>query len=177
MTTRTTIIMQVGSYDIEASEQVKFVKENSWTDIILFRNPCKEAQLEAVKRSKFAIKTMRDPCMEAKILHRNIYEIEAPLNFTCHVCNEGKMNLLNISKHPGCENLIHRKCFQNLGKAFSCASCDQNKITPKDFVCPICLEEENKFFLKTLACKHIFHEKCITQWFKGYNTCPCCRSC
>ncbi|KAM3129961.1 hypothetical protein pb186bvf_017963 [Paramecium bursaria] len=44
--------------------------------------------------------------------------------------------------------------------------------------CSICLSEYNQGEeLKLLQCqgKHIFHQKCIEQWFKFQNKCPNCR--
>jgi len=43
--------------------------------------------------------------------------------------------------------------------------------------CSICLEEldENNQNNETLICNHVFHEKCITEWFKYSNSCPNCR--
>ena len=41
--------------------------------------------------------------------------------------------------------------------------------------CPICLEECSPASSRTLQCSHVFHESCITQWFRSGNTCPVCR--
>ena len=40
-------------------------------------------------------------------------------------------------------------------------------------MCNICLQE-SKECVKT-KCKHTFHKKCITKWFKMNPRCPCCR--
>jgi len=42
--------------------------------------------------------------------------------------------------------------------------------------CPICfeafgLDEE----VIRLECKHVYHERCILDWFRGHQTCPMCR--
>ena len=42
--------------------------------------------------------------------------------------------------------------------------------------CPICAEiiRSNKFELE--ECKHVYHVKCIMQWFRsGHSSCPLCR--
>lgn len=40
--------------------------------------------------------------------------------------------------------------------------------------CTICLEE-TKNSDKRLKCKHVFHGKCITNWFIESIECPVCR--
>jgi hypothetical protein len=52
-------------------------------------------------------------------------------------------------------------------------------IRPKhtlDYKCPICwnvqLKTEKMIYL---PCGHVFHDKCINEWFKRKNTCPMCR--
>ncbi len=40
--------------------------------------------------------------------------------------------------------------------------------------CSICLEEIRNDS-KELSCKHVFHDKCITEWLKKAHTCPTCR--
>ena len=44
-------------------------------------------------------------------------------------------------------------------------------------VCIICFDDfnENTIVTKT-PCNHIFHKKCIENWFQWYITCPFCRS-
>lgn len=183
-------------YDMSIDEQLKCVQED-WWNIMFLGNPCHEAQFEAIKQSKFAIKIIHDPCMEAQILHRNIHVIGVPIDFTCPACNEGKMNSLGIVQHLFCSIFIHLKCLESSGKPFSCAMCNENKILInenkdlfienknlfkenknlfKDFVCPICLEEEKQIFARKLSCKHLFHDSCISRWFQEKKTCPCCRS-
>ena len=49
-----------------------------------------------------------------------------------------------------------------------------------DIECSICKETffKNEFFRELPECKHIFHKKCIDQWFyksQSYN-CPYCRN-
>lgn len=39
--------------------------------------------------------------------------------------------------------------------------------------CSICLENVSNVPLK---CGHVFHDKCVLEWFKTNNTCPNCRS-
>lgn len=48
------------------------------------------------------------------------------------------------------------------------SSCGEFKI------CPICLEDTCEDS-KELSCKHVFHDKCITEWLKKAHTCPTCR--
>lgn len=43
--------------------------------------------------------------------------------------------------------------------------------------CPICIDEfmhEDKII--RLYCRHVFHSKCILDWFSTNNTCPICRA-
>ena len=47
--------------------------------------------------------------------------------------------------------------------------------TIDSLVCSICLDEENKVDVK-LKCNHMFHESCITSWFKQNTICPICRA-
>jgi hypothetical protein len=44
--------------------------------------------------------------------------------------------------------------------------------------CPICLDQLklNEYY-RELACKHVFHKKCIDRWFKkDHSDCPMCRA-
>jgi hypothetical protein len=62
-------------------------------------------------------------------------------------------------------------------------SCDKylsdisNEKTDLDITCAICLDAESNFNEKkfSLSCSHVFHSKCISQWFKCKLSCPCCR--
>lgn len=49
----------------------------------------------------------------------------------------------------------------------------------KNEICEICLEllsdETNGYMNKIKLCDHVFHSKCINDWFESkYITCPCC---
>ena len=44
---------------------------------------------------------------------------------------------------------------------------------PKCTICLIEINEGNESI--SLPCEHMFHAKCITQWFGIHNTCPICR--
>ena len=42
--------------------------------------------------------------------------------------------------------------------------------------CAICPDKlNNGEEIMYLPCAHVFHKKCIKEWFKRSNTCPCCR--
>jgi hypothetical protein len=52
---------------------------------------------------------------------------------------------------------------------------DINKLDEKK--CVICLEYfVNGDVLTTIPCFHLFHPKCINEWFKSKNTCPICKT-
>lgn len=41
--------------------------------------------------------------------------------------------------------------------------------------CSICLENlDYKSDIIELRCRHIYHKKCIQQWFERNNVCPIC---
>ena len=67
------------------------------------------------------------------------------------------------------DKLNHFKMEKNL-----CKKNEQGKLEfPK---CIICLLEINEGMNSiSLPCDHIFHDKCIIQWFRMHNTCPLCR--
>ena len=46
-----------------------------------------------------------------------------------------------------------------------------------DTTCPICIDELKKGeYYRTLECSHVFHKKCIDNWFKkDHSDCPMCR--
>lgn len=48
---------------------------------------------------------------------------------------------------------------------------------PTSDTCPVCMEEfkRNESLLGT-PCKHWFHSKCITKWFRKSTKCPICRA-
>lgn len=41
--------------------------------------------------------------------------------------------------------------------------------------CCICFYDMKWYNKKTLHCNHCFHRKCLNEWFKKKQTCPCCR--
>ncbi|KAK5646315.1 hypothetical protein RI129_004779 [Pyrocoelia pectoralis] len=41
--------------------------------------------------------------------------------------------------------------------------------------CSICLDRLRASSVKTLNCRHVFHEYCINPWIEGHGTCPICR--
>ncbi|MCL7023303.1 hypothetical protein MKW94_010045 [Papaver nudicaule] len=43
--------------------------------------------------------------------------------------------------------------------------------------CSICLKEfENGISISELPCSHVFHTKCIVNWFVKVTNCPLCRN-
>jgi hypothetical protein len=43
--------------------------------------------------------------------------------------------------------------------------------------CPICIcEFEEQETIKTLICKHVFHEQCVMTWLSDHSTCPICKA-
>ena len=47
----------------------------------------------------------------------------------------------------------------------------------KDKMCAICKSEfEKKEVIIELACKHLLHDECISEWVKYKSECPVCRS-
>lgn len=42
-------------------------------------------------------------------------------------------------------------------------------------ICPICMDElRTETAVRTIACRHLFCEPCITQWLRQHNKCPVC---
>lgn len=57
--------------------------------------------------------------------------------------------------------------------------CDEYSIDDGNTIikeCLICYEPNMESEVVKLPCNHIFHKKCILQWFKLKNTCPLCRT-
>jgi len=47
-------------------------------------------------------------------------------------------------------------------------------------LCPICLDDiqsEDGNAYSIFACKHKFHEECLSRWKKEQASCPLCRGC
>ena len=164
-------------HNIPKEQQIAFVKDFS-PNILLILDPCEEAQLEAVKNDINSLKFISDPCEKAKILHRNLHTMGAPVNFRCPVCTEGKLEYLILRNHPDCRCVMHRKCIETLVAAKKqCPTLENAPKIPEDFVCPICLDEQNKKCVSTLhKCGHSFHSTCIYMWRKNNKTCPVCRA-
>jgi len=76
-----------------------------------------------------------------------------------------------VVKCGSCGEQGHNK--KTCGKLMKCA--ERILKIPKYELCPICMED-CKGKTCTLECGHTFHTKCIFQWFKKNNNCPCCRA-
>ena len=79
-------------------------------------------------------------------------------------------------------NVIKTKCYFLKDEDEDYCIIHNNKI----YTCSICLSEinlQNDTYLfrrnigYELSCKHIFHYKCIENWFKKHDSCPYCRTC
>lgn len=42
--------------------------------------------------------------------------------------------------------------------------------------CVICLTNITTYSMQRTVCNHTFHSKCLKEWTKRKNTCPCCRT-
>lgn len=84
-------------------------------------------------------------------------------------------------------NIIKRTCrlFKNCKEAKTNMDltikidAEQEKVTTHGFYndCSICFEIFKKSEdVKELACKHIYHPKCIDRWLQSHPNCPICRS-
>lgn len=51
----------------------------------------------------------------------------------------------------------------------------QNLATEDHIECVICLSDITDDLVRT-NCNHCFHSRCLKQWKKCANTCPCCRA-
>jgi hypothetical protein len=99
-----------------------------------------------------------------------------------------------VCKIPGCNDRIHPKDIdlhmekEHLSVHFvhdwkDWTRSAENKaifkaIKNQDFEedCIICPDKlNNGDEIMYLPCAHVFHKKCIKEWFKKSNTCPCCR--
>jgi hypothetical protein len=41
--------------------------------------------------------------------------------------------------------------------------------------CPVCLDDVTEEDIYKTICSHKFHKKCLIEWIKDNDTCPCCR--
>ena len=73
----------------------------------------------------------------------------------------------------------------NLKNFINCFVKTEEPLIPKDYIvvdkefenneCIICLEKMIKGdHIKILKCGHIYHEKCINEWYKKVKECPIC---
>jgi hypothetical protein len=86
---------------------------------------------------------------------------------------ENTMQLINMMS--GGER--HNPVKQNVLDLLPESKLKEVKKLPQDKKsCVICLEDykENDTIL-TIPCYHIFHKKCVIDWFKNDNTCPICK--
>lgn len=81
------------------------------------------------------------------------------------------------------EQKSNPKFFTLLFNRFSYLGIDSLNIAVEDDeVCTICLDEllkneNNKHsFIVKLSCGHLFGVKCLNEWFRNNETCPCCRA-
>lgn len=79
----------------------------------------------------------------------------------------------NEENSPVEKNIINKLNHFKMEKKF----CKKNENGELEFPkCTICLIEINEGTESiSLPCEHMFHDKCITQWFGIHNTCPLCR--
>ena len=41
--------------------------------------------------------------------------------------------------------------------------------------CSICFQKIKWYNKKSLSCGHVYHKKCLQEWFKKKQVCPYCR--
>lgn len=73
-----------------------------------------------------------------------------------------------------CVNIHFDKEVVDIEKAFK--KCSDNEYNSNDF-CVICLSEYNDTTICSTECGHMYHSKCIKDWFSNdKSTCPLCKS-
>ena len=45
---------------------------------------------------------------------------------------------------------------------------------PPDFVCSVCLDEDDQTEIEATLCGHVFHRRCLHDWWNHRYTCPFC---
>ena len=92
------------------------------------------------------------------------------------------MLFLFKNKHTDVDVDVDMMIFLEQEKAFleielNCKKKKKKSKKRKDLdECPICLiEMSNEQDTVKLACNHVFHSKCIEDWFKKSTCCPYCR--
>lgn len=99
---------------------------------------------------------------------------------TTHVCKATLLKSMKKGKTPV-------QCSHKAKNGTDYCGYHRNFITKKDLPppppppstdsieCVICLSDITTNMVKT-KCNHRFHSKCLVQWKKRANTCPCCRN-
>ena len=105
-------------------------------------------------------------------------------SFISHLLNTGLSDFVIVSR-INFQNEEENKCVkveQSIIEKLKHFKMDKKQCKQKENgemefpKCIICLLEINEGIDSILLpCEHIYHEKCIIQWFKTHNTCPLCR--
>ena len=45
---------------------------------------------------------------------------------------------------------------------------------PPDFLCSVCLDEDDQSEIEATLCGHVFHRRCLRDWWNHRYTCPFC---
>ena len=125
-------------------------------------------------------------CIERGI-GREIYDdiiSDIDNSFISYLLNSGLSDLVIVSRINS-RNGEENKCVkveQNIIEKLKHFKMDKKQCKKKENgeiefpKCIICLLEiKEGIDIILLPCEHIYHEKCIIQWFKTHNTCPLCR--
>jgi len=94
-------------------------------------------------------------------------------------CYENELNRENRIRdlELGC---IQPEITKDNGKVKKLDKNEKKEVNPNE-ICSICFDEIGTKKISKLACGHLFHQKCITQWTQmgdndNNNNCPFCRA-
>lgn len=114
------------------------------------------------------------------IINYDINNMSREISYTNNIYNTNELSLISNFMYD--EEFFYRynllRCKQQFRKYFILPGNIINYTeVPNDETCSICLDYYIKDIeINRLPCHHIFHKKCLIDWFIINKSCPICRA-
>jgi len=116
------------------------------------------------------------PCLFVICMRYNALNRDSPRIETNNIPENGIVIMLNS---PGIIMNNNTNC-ASIEESSSISLYTPKKNEINNLCCTICLISLENYVdvpISKLKCNHIFHKKCIKEWYKNNRNCPICRTC